>query len=107
MRYQRSSFSLRHKVARCAWSAIWLVLYRPSPRVFHAWRRFLLRIFGSKIGRGAHPYPSARVWAPWNLEMGIDSALGDGVDCYCVGLIRIGKGAVVSQYAFLCSATHD
>jgi putative colanic acid biosynthesis acetyltransferase WcaF len=78
-----------------------------SPKVFHGWRRFLLRLFGARIGKGAHPYPSAKIWAPWNLEMGDHSCLGQNVDCYCVDRIKIGSHATVSQYSYLCAATHD
>ena len=75
--------------------------------MFHAWRRFLLRSFGATIGQAAHPSPSAKIWAPWNLTMGDHSCLGENVDCYCVDQISIGAGASVSQYSFLCTATHD
>lgn len=64
-------------------------------------------MFGACIGRGAHLYPSARIWAPWNLEMGNYSCLGDRVDCYCVDRITLGAHTTVSQYSFLCSASHD
>lgn len=67
----------------------------------------MLRLFGASIGRKVHPYPSSRVWAPWNLEMADGSCLADGVDCYCVAKITIGAGSTVSQYSFLCSASHD
>lgn len=92
---------------RALWTFVWLVFYRPSPRMFHGWRRMLLRFFGAKIGQGAHPYPSARIWAPWNLEMGNHSCLGDAVDCYCVAKISIGPHSTISQYSFLCTASHD
>ncbi len=59
------------------------------------------------MGRGAHPYPSCRIWAPWNLEMREHSCLGDRVDCYSVDRIVIGAYAVVSQDSCLCAATHD
>ncbi|MER8785430.1 putative colanic acid biosynthesis acetyltransferase [Mesorhizobium sp. M1006] len=39
--------------------------------------------------------------------MGDRSVMGDGVDCYCVAPIRIDEGAIVSQRAYLCSASHD
>lgn len=58
-----------NKFMRAVWGLVWLGLYRPSPVPLHAWRRFLLRLFGAKIGAGAHPYPSSRIWAPWNLVM--------------------------------------
>jgi putative colanic acid biosynthesis acetyltransferase WcaF len=103
----RNRLGWRNKLARTVWAVVWTVLFRPSPRPLHGWRRFLLRCFGAKVGRGAHPYPGARVWAPWNLVMDDHSCLADGVDCYCVAPIRLGRSALVSQRAFLCAATHD
>ena len=99
--------SMMNKVGRILWSTVWLFLYRPSPRIAHGWRRMLLRLFGAKIGKDAHPYPSAQIWAPWNLEMGNDSCLGDHTDCYSVDKITIGPRSTISQYSFLCTASHD
>lgn len=99
--------SLHNKLARTLWNLVWLILYRPTPRLLHPWRCFLLRLFGAKLGKAVHPYPSARIWAPWNLEMGDHSCLSEQVDCYCVDKIRIGAYATVSQYSFLCTASHD
>jgi len=39
--------------------------------------------------------------------VGDEAAIAHGVDCYCVDEIKIGHHATVSQYAFLCGATHD
>jgi len=101
------SLSLRNKLMRTLWSLAWLTLYRPTPRLLHPWRCFLLRLFGANLGKAVHPYPSARIWAPWNLEMGDHSCLSEQVDCYCVDKIQIGANATVSQYSFLCTASHD
>ncbi|MFO0852020.1 MAG: putative colanic acid biosynthesis acetyltransferase [Gemmataceae bacterium] len=103
----RNRLGLRNKLARVLWGGVWLFLFRPSPRPLHGWRRFLLRCFGARVGTGAHPYPSAKVWAPWNLTMGAHSCLADGVECYSVAAITLGPSALVSQRAFLCGATHD
>ena len=103
----RSSLSFRNRCGRVVWGIVWAFLFRPSPRVFHAWRRFLLRLFGAQIGRGVRVYPSARIWAPWNLRMRDHSWLGPDVDCYCVAPVEIGANAVVSQYSYLCTASHD
>jgi len=102
-----SPHSRTNRVMRVLWSIVWLVAYRPSPRMLHGWRRFLLRLFGARVAPGAHPYPTARVWAPWNLEMEANSCLGPYVDCYCIDKVTIGVRATVSQYSFLCTATHD
>lgn len=99
--------SVGNKLMRVLWQAVWLLLYRPTPRLLHAWRIFLLRLFGAKLGTAVHAYPSSRIWAPWNLEMGDHSCLSEGVDCYCVDKIRIGAYSTISQYSFLCTASHD
>jgi putative colanic acid biosynthesis acetyltransferase WcaF len=107
MRPQPTRNSIRNRMGRIAWGMVHALLYRPSPVILHGWRRFLLRCFGASVGPGAHPYPTARVWAPWNLTMERDSCLGHRVDCYSVAPITIGERAVVSQYAYLCAASHD
>jgi putative colanic acid biosynthesis acetyltransferase WcaF len=99
--------SLANRLGRAAWSIVWLFLFRPSPKPLHAWRRFLLRLFGAHIAAGAHPDPSCKIWAPWNLTMGPHSCLANYVDCYCVAPIELGAFALVSQYSYLCAATHD
>jgi putative colanic acid biosynthesis acetyltransferase WcaF len=102
-----SPHSRMNQLGRLIWGIVWALFYRPSPRPMHTWRCFLLRIFGAKLGKAVHPYPASWVWAPWNLEMGDHASLADGVDCYCVDRIRIGAHAVISQYTFLCGASHD
>ena len=107
VKLQLHKLSLGNKLARAVWHIVWLLLYRPTPRPLHAWRCMLLRLFGAKIGKSVRAYQSARIWAPWNLEMENYSCLGDYVDCYCVDKIHFGARATVSQYSFLCTASHD
>lgn len=107
IRIQPRRLPLSNKIARAVWGVVWLTLYRTTPRFMHAWRAFLLRIFGAKLGKSVHSYPSSRIWAPWNLEMGDHACLSESVDCYCVDKIRIGAHSTVSQYSFLCTASHD
>ena len=95
------------RVRRATWQIVWLLLYRPTPNPLHGWRRFLLRCFGAKVGAGAHPYPSARVWAPWNLTMEADSCLANECDCYNVAPVILRRNCIVSQKAYLCTASHD
>jgi len=99
--------SFGDKVRRALWNAVWLLLYRPSPIPLHGWRRVLLRAFGAKIGSQTRPYPSARIWAPWNFEMGEGSTLGPRSEIYSVARVTLGPWSVVSQRAYLCTASHD
>lgn len=105
--YSLNHISLWNKILRGGWSVVWLLFYRTTPRIFHPWRCLLLRIFGAKLGSSVHVYPTSKIWAPWNLEIGDHSCLSEQVDCYCVDKIIIGAYSTVSQYSFLCTASHD
>lgn len=102
------SFSLRNKVGRLTWNVVYWTLFRPFNLVlFKRWRTFVLRTFGAKIGKNAHIYASARIWAPWNLQIGEFSSIGPGVDCYNQGKITVGNHCTISQKSYLCASTHD
>lgn len=103
----RSEFGLAQKARRALWGVAWALLFRPTHRLTHGWRRALLRAFGASVGAGARIDPSVRIWAPWNLSLGPASTIGPRVDLYSVAPIRIGENAVVSQNAHLCAAGHD
>lgn len=104
---KKSQHSAGNRLARLLWGLVCATLFRFSPRPLHAWRRFLLARFGARLHPTARVYPRARVWAPWNLVMGEYATIADDVDCYCVRTITIGAFTTISQYAFLCGATHD
>ena len=105
--YREPSFTLGHRLRRQAWNIVYALLFRPSPRPCHAWRAWLLRLFGARLGQGCHVYPSVKIWAPWNLLLGNSVGVGDGVNLYCMDRIEIGDYAVISQGAHLCGGTHD
>jgi putative colanic acid biosynthesis acetyltransferase WcaF len=100
-------FSLRNKAARAIWNLAYVLLFRFSPRPFHAWRALLLRCFGAKLGRNCHIYPKAEIWAPWALECGDEVGVADRVILYNQGPIRLGNRVVVSQGSHLCTGTHN
>ena len=101
------SFSLANRLFRALWHVTWALFAAWTPPPLHGWRRFLLRAFGAKIGRGARIYGSARIWYPPHLEMGRFSTMGWDVNCYNQGRIVLEDFAIVSQYAHLVAGTHD
>lgn len=93
---------------RLLWSIIWTLLARPIPRsLLNGWKLFLLRCFGAKVHKTSVVYSGAKIYAPWNLEMGAYSCLATGVDCYNADKIYIGNHTTVSQKASLYTASHD
>ena len=75
--------------------------------MLHGWRRFLLRLFGAKIGKGVRIANSAEIYYPPNLTLGDNVVVGPKVDLYCVAEIKIQKNSMISQYSYLCGASHD
>ncbi len=89
---------------------IWMlgfVLFRFSPRTFFRWRSFLLRSFGAKVGHNVHIYNSAKIYMPWNLEIGNWSAIGEECLIYNLGKVIIGEKTTISHRAHICAGTHD
>lgn len=104
---RRAPPSIGDKLKRALWQGVWLLAFRLTPVPLHAWRRIVLRLFGSQIAPRSAIYPSVRVWAPWNLHIGEAATIGPDVNLYNVASIRIGEDAVISQGSHLCTATHD
>lgn len=105
--YTGPCYSVQNRLARVAWSFVYCLFFRFSPRPMHGWRRFLLRCFGAKLGRGTRVYSRARVWAPWNLDVGESVGIADDAEIYNPAMITIGDFAVISQGAYLCAASHN
>jgi len=102
-----SSTPTRIKLLRAVWSLFQLPFLPHTPRILSPLRVLLLRLFGAKVSASNLICGGVRVWCPWNLELGTASAIGYGVELYNFAPIRIGDNSVISQYSYLCTATHD
>ena len=107
----KNRHSLKSKIVRVAWNAVWILLFRPTPdrglKIFALWRIALLRLFGAKIGKHCAIRNSTKIWQPWNLELGDLVAISEECDIYTVDKIKIGDRTTISKGAFLCCAGHD
>ena len=68
-----STHSRSNQAARLLWGTVWLLFFRPSPRFLYGWRRFLLRLFGARIGAGAVVGARSSVFKdvpPWTIVCG-------------------------------------
>ena len=96
-------------LGRWIWALVQATLFRWSPRPCHAWRAWLLRLFGATI---PHPgqvvvFPTARITFPWLLTLEPRSMIGRQVTVYNLARITLRRGANVSQGCHLCAGTHD
>jgi len=102
-----NNFRGRNGIVVQLWWLVQSILFHPSPQVLYGWRRFLLRLFGAKIGRHVIIRPSVTITYPWKVIIGDYSWIGDNVALYSLGEIKIGANSVISQQSYLCAGTHD
>ncbi|RNL67217.1 WcaF family extracellular polysaccharide biosynthesis acetyltransferase [Zhongshania marina] len=100
-------FRGRNAVYVQLWWIVQSSFFKCSPQVLYPWRRFLLRLFGAKIGRNVLIRPTVKITYPWKVEIGEYAQIGDGVELYSLGEIYIGRHAVVSQGSYVCTGSHD
>lgn len=100
--------SNKNKLARLIWSITYIFLFRPfGTRFFRLWRILILKFFSAKITWKSSVYSSTKIWAPWNLKMEDYAGIGPNVIIYNQDIIHIGKYAKISQYSYLCTASHE
>lgn len=102
-----SPYSLREKIRMALWWMVEAILFRPSLHKMHGWRRGLLRLFGSKIGNGSSVHAKARIWFPWNLEMGENSGIGFEALLYNLDKVVIEDFVTISQRVHINTGTHN
>jgi putative colanic acid biosynthesis acetyltransferase WcaF len=97
----------RTKLVRALWYFVGAPLVRfpflPSSSV----RRFLLRCFGARVGRGVVLKHSIRVKYPWHLSIGDFSWIGEDVWIDNLVAVTIGAHVCISQGAYFCTGNHD
>ena len=99
-------YSWAEQCRRVLW-AVGEYAIRLSPRPCFGWRRMVLRMFGAKVGRAVHCYPSTRFYMPWNVTIGDWAALGEDAFIYSLGKVHIGAKVAVAYRAHICAGTHD
>lgn len=104
---QGSQFSTRTRLKVGLWWLVQAVLFRPSLHHMHGWRRFLLRLFGAKMGQGSGVHASVKIWYPGNLAIGANSGIGFDTIIYNLGQVTIGDRVSVAHRTHLNTGSHD
>jgi putative colanic acid biosynthesis acetyltransferase WcaF len=98
---------LSYLIKRGLWACVQLPFIHGMPKRLSFLRIALLRLFGARIGEACLVCGGAKIWEPWNLQVGSRSVIGPDAEIYNLARITIGSNATVSQGAYLCSASHD
>lgn len=70
-------------------------------------KKFWLRVFGAKIGKGVVFKPAINIKYPWKLVIDDYSWIGEKVWIDNLADVRIGKSVCISQGAMLLTGNHD
>ena len=60
-------------------------------------RKWLLTLFGARIGSGVHIKPGVRIKFPWRLTVGDHSWIGEDAWIDNLGQVEIGANCIISQ----------
>lgn len=107
LQYTRSGWPLSVKIRRVLFLPFRLLFLKGTGRWLSPVRILALRLFGARIETPALVMDGVTVWHPWSLTLHRYCTLGRGVEVYNYADIVVGEQATVSQYSYLCSATHD
>ena len=102
-----AGFRGRSAVVVQLWWLVQSTLFHGSPQFAYGFRRWLLRVFGARVGPGVLLRPSVSITYPWKVVIEEHAWIGDDVVLYSLGEIHIGGHAVVSQGSYVCAADHD
>lgn len=107
-RYDQSDYDPgRSKPIILLWWLVQAIAFPLTLHAHHAPRRFLLRLFGARLGQGVVIRPTARFHYPWQVAIDDYSWVGSDVVFYSLAPIHIGTHCVISQGSYLCAASHD
>jgi putative colanic acid biosynthesis acetyltransferase WcaF len=97
----------RSRLIEAVWIIVEFFLVSNPLQVSSRVRAWALRLFGARIGVNVIMRPRLRVKFPWNLRVGDNCWIGEGVWIHNQGLVTIEDNAVVSQEAFVTTGSHD
>lgn len=94
-------------VIELLWYACKVSFFQSSLPWPSAMKCFLLRCFGSEVGRGVVIKPRVNIHLPWKLVVGDHVWVGEEVFVLNFARVTIGRQACISQRVFLCTGNHD
>jgi putative colanic acid biosynthesis acetyltransferase WcaF len=95
------------KMKQLLWYFINIVFFKNPFIIVSSLKLTLLKMFGSKIGKGVVIKPAVNIKYPWKLQIGNHSWIGEDVWIDNLSDVIIGNNVTLSQGALLLTGSHD
>jgi putative colanic acid biosynthesis acetyltransferase WcaF len=105
--FDNSWYKPGNKIKWALWHITSSVFFISPLFPFSAFKVFLLRLFGARIGNGVVFKPRVAIKFPWFLEIGNNVWIGEAVWIENMGKVKIGDNCCVSQGAMLLTGNHN
>jgi len=92
---------------RVIWYVVNSIIFHSPLVPISALKVLLLRLFGARVGLGVVIKPSVNIKFPWNIQIGDQCWIGEGVWLDSLGQISLGSNSCISQGAYICTGNHD
>ena len=95
------------KMKEIIWYIIKMIFFISAFPYPSSFKRFILRSFGAKVGKGLIIKPRVNIHFPWKLTVGDDVWIGEEAFLLNFEPLVIGNNVCISQRAFLCGGNHN
>ena len=92
---------------RLLWYYTNAVFFKTSLLPSNSFKRFLLRSFGARVGKGVTIKPGVNIKYAWHLQIGDYTWIGENVWIDCLLPVTIGSHVCLSQGAVLLTGNHN
>ena len=92
---------------RAGWYMVSLIVFESGWFPIHAFKAWLLRRFGARIGKGLVIKPQVRIKYPWRLTVGDHCWIGQGAWIDNLDDVELGSHVCISQGVYFCTGSHD
>ena len=105
--YNNNWYNPGSAVKRLLWYYTSCIFFKSGIFPIYSLKRFLLRLFGGRIGKRVLIKPYVNIKYPWFLEIGDHTWIGENVWIDNLCNVKIGSNVCISQGAYLLTGNHD
>ncbi len=106
-KYDNSWYKPGGVLKRASWHMVSILFFKCSLPFPSGFKKFLLTLFGAKVGNGVVIKPCVNIKYPWFLAIGDNVWIGEEVWIDNLADVILGNNVCLSQGAFLLTGNHN